>query len=260
MVENDELLMTMKRNQTTDEFRKQRIFEILEEPLLAEMESTIERLNKSNALLKAELTQTVDENLSQKQYHTTENEVLKAHAEKLENSLKKHEQLTLQLGQEREQLHAKLRQTIDHYDHQIKNNEAYYNQNVQELQAEVSRLHREVEDLRHSNEELENTKMKSDAKIADMKHDIEVLRAEYSKNDKSFRSLTFEHDSLIKSMAHYKELNSKLEEEIERSRAQNQEYRIEIEAKNSEIILVKGEKEELSIQIEKLQAQFQKVR
>ena len=50
----------MKLNQISEEFRKQRILEIIEDSLLAEKERIIERLKDNNAYLMAEVRKLED--------------------------------------------------------------------------------------------------------------------------------------------------------------------------------------------------------
>ena len=59
-IESDEIANTMKMNEASEEFRKLRIQEIVEDSLLAEKEHQISRLLEANAYLEAELIK-VDE-------------------------------------------------------------------------------------------------------------------------------------------------------------------------------------------------------
>ncbi len=67
LIDNDELINTMKLSSVSDDFRRQRIQELLEENLLSEKEQQIEKLNDIVAYLQIEVKKYEDELLRYKQ-------------------------------------------------------------------------------------------------------------------------------------------------------------------------------------------------
>lgn len=55
LIETDEMINTMKLSSVSDDFRRQRIQEILEENLFSEKEQQIEKLNDTVAYLQVEV-------------------------------------------------------------------------------------------------------------------------------------------------------------------------------------------------------------
>ena len=72
LIESDEIINTMKQNSVSDDFRKQRIHEIVEDSLLHEKEIQIEKLSQINAYLKTEIRKSEDEKAKIKQVYAEE--------------------------------------------------------------------------------------------------------------------------------------------------------------------------------------------
>ena len=256
LLDQDEILSTMMRNQTSSEFTKQRVLEILEESLQSEKEVMIEKLTQANAQLKAELSKTEEEIVRQRKYFQNENELLRAALDQLEATLRSHDQTTQKLEQEREQLRQSLQQISEHYENQLKSNDTKYNQNMQILHEEIRRLNNEAEGLRNAVYEIENGKTQREK---EMRNDIEVLRTEYTKIEKNYQSLVADHAALSKNSHLLQEINRNQEQEIGMLKNQVLELKNELSNKTNEHSITHRNKEDLSSQVQSLQEQIMKV-
>lgn len=259
LVENDEIINTLKLNQTSDEFRKQRVLEIFEDSAHTEKEAIIERLSQSNAFLKTELMRLRDEDAKIKHYHKEEISSMQNKIEQLEVALRGSDQARDQLERDIEQTLSKLRQVGEHFDHQIKMSESKHNHEVQSLHEDLKRASREIEKHQNAALELESNLLKRNRAADEMRNDIEVLRTEYQKIEGSYQSLMADHANLTRNANALKDVNSKLDHELNNQKLQVRELESKLANMELEFLSIIRDKEDLTSKIENLQAQQKKV-
>ena len=118
----------MKQDSASDEFRKQRMLEIIEEIFSAEQEAIIEKLTEINSVLKSEIQQTDLEKNKQVYYLQEEYSKVSKKGSEIEVMYEKEKEVKLFLEQECEKLSKKIEQTNEHNEELLKIKEAYLNQ------------------------------------------------------------------------------------------------------------------------------------
>ena len=259
LVENDEILNTMKLNETSNVFMQQRVLEIFEESLQSEKEMIIENLNQANSVLRAELAQTHQEISKQRNYFQNEQDALKSTINHFEDVIRDHNETIQQLERERNQLRNNIQKISEDYEHQLIHNDNKYTQNMQILHEEIRHLNSELEGLRNINIKFENERNQRDRTIEEMRNDIEVLRTEYTKIEKNYQNLISEHAAVTKGSDLLKESNHKHEQEIGLLRIQLFELKNELSNTENQNHETNRSNEELSFQIQTLQDHIKKV-
>lgn len=242
----------MRLSKISDEYRRQRVQEIVEDSLLTEKESQIEQLLQENAFLKAELFRVEDDNAKLKNYYDDEIYKLKRKYDQLELALENQSKLKLSYEQEAEKLSDKLVQSIAQHEEVLKEREHQYNLNLKAF-------HEEIQDLKHENYELQSENERNNNLLEEMRSDIEVIKREYSRVEGSYQSLITDHNEITKNFNATKEKNFHLEAEINRLNSQIKGLEQEIGNKENDFRATKREKEDLAVKSDQLQNQIKKV-
>ena len=202
MIENDEITNTMKLNQVSDEFRRLRVQEIVEESLLAEKEAQIQRLVQNNAYLETELYRLEDDKQRIKRIYQEEVEKFQKTVDEFEDILQKDAQEKHKLEEEKAQLIKKLQEIEGGVNQQRENQ---FNQSVQGYQNEISDLKQEIESFKTKYAQAEYTSGKKEESIVDLKKELQILKEENRNLEGSYNSLIEEYNLL-------KELLDKVQE------------------------------------------------
>ena len=238
LIENDEIIKTMKMNQATDDFCQQRIHEIVEDSLSTEKETQIEKLNNANAILKTELDKLDQENEKIVQAYNDELAKFNVTVSEFKNAFHKETQARIQLQQENEKLNLKLKQQ---------------NNNGSDLQNELIRLKRQKEEI-----ELVN-KAKDDI-IDDMRADIETLKDEYIQLEKVNNDLNAEYSSIVSVLSNFKEKSQQDEAEIKKLNINLKNNEEEKSSLKIELERILKENSDLIVKSEYISSQVKKVR
>lgn len=249
----------MRLNQISDDYRRQRIQEIVEDSLLSEKEIQIDRLNQLNAYLKSEVLRVEDDKIKLKNYYEDENEKLRRKYDQLELALENQSKFKLNLEQECEKLASKLKQVSHQNEELNKARENQYTMNIQALHEEIQDLKLQNEELRNESYDFQHTIAKKDSQIEEMRRDIEILKREYSRIENSYQSLITDHNELTKSFNNAKETNFSYGAEIKMLNEKLRELEQEIGNKENDMRATKREKDDLLQKSDQLQVQIKKV-
>ena len=138
----------MKLNRISEEFRKQRILEIIEDSLLAEKERIIERLNDSNAYLMAEVRKLEEENQKIKKGYEEEVGKFQKTIAEVELVLNNETKTKNQYKHEYEQLVLKVAQITQQQEEAAALKEEQFRQTTQNLTNDILQLKRIIEEAK----------------------------------------------------------------------------------------------------------------
>ena len=259
MVEQDQIVKAMKLNHTSDEFRKQRIQEIIEDSLLVEKEIQIDKLNHINAYLKTELQKSEED--KQKINFNIQDEITKYQQSTLdlESSFQKEMKLRIYYQEEYEKLNTKVQQIQRSTEEFMRKKEAQTGQHIQILQAEHLASRQENDEIRDKYYELESQIFNKDKDIEEMKQDIDTFRKEYSKMEQNYSGVINEQASLAKALQVSKDSNQKLEVELKNLIEKNYKLEEDFDIIQSDLQNALKEKNELIGKTEYISSQVKKV-
>ena len=248
----------MKLNHTSDEFRKQRIQEIVEDSLLLEKEIQIDKLNHINAYLKTELQKCEEDR--QKNLNI-QDEIIKYQQSSLdlESTLQKEVKLRTYYQEEYEKLNTTTQQIQHSTDEFIRKNEAQTNQHIQILQSELLAIRQENDVIRDKYYEFESQIFIKNNEIEEMKEDIDTFRKEYSKIEHNYSSVINEQASLAKALQVSNDSNRKLDAELRNLTEINHKLEDDFDITQSDLQTALKEKNELISKTEYISSQVKKV-
>jgi len=224
----------MKLSSVSEEFRKQRINEIIEDSLASEKEAEIDRLTKTNSYLKTELLVLEQENQKIRQAYEEE-------TGKFQNTVTI---LNEELEQEREARNA-------------------LQQERQNMVSGLTQWSQQKEELLNERETHLKTLRQKDSYIDEMKSDFEKIKNSYVDMEKAYNQLKEEHSGLLKALnstedihkvtqAQIQELKDKLKQSEElRENLQKERDRT---VKESEELMAKSEY--ISLQVKQVEYYF----
>ena len=230
LVENDQVIQTMKLSHVSDNFRQQRINEIIDDSLNSEKEVEIEKLNKVNAYLKTELQALEQENQRIRQAFEEE-------ASKFQNTLA---DMGDALQQETDQKNQLLNEK-----QKLVNNLAQYSQ--------------QKDAITHEREQYSQNIAQKDAIIDEMKEDFEKIRDAYGDIERAYNELKEENANLLKSstMAQTStKANQSQIEELRNKLKQSEEF---VQSLQKEIEASTKEKDEIISKYESLPTQVKQI-
>ena len=259
LIEQDEIVKTMKLNHTSDEFCKQRIQEIVEDSLLMEKEIQIDKLNHINAYLKTELQKCEED--KQKIKLNIQDEITKYQQSSLdlESTLQKEVKLRTYYQEEYEKLNTTTQQIQHSTDEFIRKNEAQTNQHIQILQAELLAIKQENDAIRDKYYEFESQIFIKNKEIGEMKEDIDTFRKEYSKIEQNYSSVINEQASLAKALQVSNDSNKKFDAELRNLTEINHKLEDDFDIIQSDLQTALKEKNELISKTEYISSQVKKV-
>ena len=255
LVENDEIISTMRMNKASEDFCQQRIQELVGESLSSEKEMQIEKLNEVNAMLKTDLERIEQENEKIVQAYNEEVQKFNSTIVEYKNALNKEIQEKNQLQQECERLSGAANNFVRQHEEFVKQQ----NSNESGLQNELTRLRQENDNLRRQKEDIERVSLRKDEVIDEMRGDIETLKDEYIQQEKVNNDINEEYHNLVRMVAGIKEKTAQDEAEIkryrdllERAEEENANIKHELERftlENNELV---NRSEFISAQVKKL--------
>jgi chromosome segregation ATPase len=259
LIDNDEIVSTMKQNAVSDDYRKQRINEILEDSLLQEKEIQIEKLNQVNAYLKTELRKAEDEKTKIKQVYQEEVMKFQKTFSDFESVIEQEARAKTQYKQEYELIASNLQKISRQNEDVLAEREAQLYESSQMYQAEMTNLKNELNFLREKALNEESNAKRKDSLIMEMQKDLEIFRREYAALEFNYTTLLNEHSSVSKKSAAHQEITTQYENEIKNLREQLQ--RVEEEFRNCQGDLgnVLKEKTDLLSKTEYISSQVKKV-
>lgn len=205
LIENDEITNTMKLNQVSDEFRRLRVQEIVEESLLSEKEAQIQRLLHNNAILETELYRLEDDKQRIKTVYQEEVGKFQRTIDEFEDILQKEAQEKHRLEEENQNLLKRLKETNDPNGQVNQQRENQFTQSVQGYQNEIKDLKQEIENFRTKYGKLEYLCAQKEESVAEVKKEIQLLKEENRNIEGNYNSLIEEYNLL-------KELLDKVQE------------------------------------------------
>lgn len=260
LVDNDEIVSTMKQNSVSDDFRKQRIHEIIEDSMLAEKEIQIEKLNQVNAYLKTELRKSEDEKTKIKQVY--QEEVLKFQKtfSEFESVVESEARAKTQYKQEYELIASKLQQLSRQNEELLSEKEAQLYESAHLYQNEMNQMKNELNFLREKAMNEEANAKRKDSLIAEMQKDLEIFRREYAQLEFNYTTLLNEHAVISKKANAHQEVTSQLENEIKNLREKLQKTEDEFRRCQGDLEAILSEKADLLSKTEYISNQVKKVK
>lgn len=220
----------MKLSHVSDNFRQQRINEIIEDSLNSEKEVEIEKLNKVNAYLKTELQTLEQENQRIRQAFEEE-------ASKFQNTLADMGEALQQETDQKNQLLTEKQKLV--------NNLAQYSQ--------------QKDAITHEREQYSQNIAQKDAIIDEMKEDFEKIRDAYADIERAYNELKEENANLLKSSTQAQnstKLNQSQIEELRNKLKQSEEL---VQTLQKEIEASTKEKDEIISKYESLPTQVKQI-
>lgn len=258
MIENDEILNTMKLSEVSNEFRRQRIQEIVEESLSNEKEVQIDRLIQANSILKSELLKYDEENEKIKKIYQEEVGKFQKTMSEFEDLIQRESHAKHQLQDENERLTLQVdgaaRKTDDSghpKDRQI-NAQGYQNENFE--------LKKEIDNLKTKVGQGEYLCLQKEEIINDLKKDLEVMTEEYAKLEGSYNALVEEYNTIKESLEKIEERDTRSEEDHEALKQRLYSTENELKKANNALQNALGEKNQLLTKSEYIAAQARQVR
>jgi hypothetical protein len=141
-VEQDEILLQMKENTVSDEFRRQRAEELIGELVSMEQEEIIAKLSQINAVLKTQLKQQEARRGESDVVQSEEMVHLKKSLFELESALEKETTVKKFLESENDKLNSKLKQQAAHHQEILKMKDAQLVQQTSLYESEIKSLKR----------------------------------------------------------------------------------------------------------------------
>ena len=141
-VEQDEILLQMKENTVSDEFRRQRAEELIGELVSMEQEEIIAKLSQINAVLKTQLKQQEARKGESDVAQSEEMVQLRKTLFELESGLDKETTLRKFLESENDKLNSKIKQQAAHHQEILKMKDAQLNQQNSLYENEIKSLKR----------------------------------------------------------------------------------------------------------------------
>ena len=255
LVENDEVIKAMQMNHVSDNFRQQRIQEIVEDSLGGEKEAQIEKLNYANALLKTELERIDQENQRIVQMYNQEVEKFNKTLSDFKNALQAEVQAKSQLQQECEKLTNRVAMIAQQHEEIVKQKGGA----DIKLQNEINRLVQENQNLKKQRDEHERTSKQKDELIEEMRKDMEILKNEYIELENANHCLNADQNEYADILAAFKE--KKIQDEAEIQKLRETIKRLEDDSKDTKQELDKTlqENSELIAKSEYISSQVKKV-
>ena len=204
----------MKLNQVSDEFRRLRVQEIVEESLLAEKEAQIQRLIHNNAYLETELYRIEDDKERIKNIYQEEVEKFQKTVDEFEEILKKEAQEKHKLEEEKDKLAKRLEEMNNPEGEVNQQRENQFNQSVQGYQNEIKDLKQEIESFKTKYGQAEYLSAKKEENIDELKKEIKLLKEENINLNGSYNSLIEEYNLLKELLDKVQEGGTFGEEEI----------------------------------------------
>jgi chromosome segregation ATPase len=259
IIDSDEIINTMKQNAVSDDYRKQRITEILEDSLLQEKEIQIEKLNQVNAYLKTELRKAEDEKTKIKQVY--QEEVLKFQKtfSDFEAVIEQEARAKNQYKQEYELIAGNLQKISRQNEDLLADREAQLYESSQAFQAETTNLRNELNFLREKAMNEEANAKRKDSLIAEMQKDLEIFRREYATLEFNYTTLLNEHSALSKKANAHQDVVNQYENENKNLRENLQRMEEEFRQCQGDLGSVLKEKTDLLSKTEYISSQVKKV-
>ena len=190
-IENDEIANTMKMNEASEEFRKLRVQEIVEDALLAEKESQITRLLEANAYLEAELIKTDEE----------KQKVIRAYQEEVGNfqkTFKEFEEILQKEAKEKHKLEEENKELLKKLETAAgpESSRHRFEQSVAGYQNEISDLKQEITNLKNKFTEVEYIGLKKEEVIKELNQNLKNFKQDYGNLETSYNTLIEEYNEM----------------------------------------------------------------
>jgi len=231
IIENDEIIRTMKLSKVSEEFRKQRINEIIEDSLSSEKEGEIERLSKVNAYLKTELLVLEQENQKIRQAYEEETGKFQNIVSRLNEELEQEKEARNALQSER-----------------------------QNIVSGLTQWSQQKEELLNERESTLKTMRQKDSYIDEMKCDFEKIKDSYIELEKAYIQLKEEHGSLLKALNNTEDIHKVTQTQIQELKDKLKKSEEERENIQKERDMTAKEREELMAKSEYISTQVKQVR
>lgn len=189
-IDNDEIANTMKMNEASEEFRRLRVQEIVEDSLLAEKEHQINRLLEANAYLEAELLKTDDERQKVIKVYQEEVGKFQKTVEEFEEILQKEAKEKHKLEEENKTLLKKLEAVGP------ESSRHRFEQSVAGYQNEISDLKQEITNLKNKFTEVEYIGLKKEEVIKELNQNLKNFKQDYGNLENSYNTLIEEYNEM----------------------------------------------------------------
>ena len=235
----------MKLNEVSDEYRRLREQEIVEENLFSEKEVQIDKLIQINVYLKAEYIKSEEEREKMKKAYYEEIEKFQKTIEEFEDLIQKEAEDKQKIKAENEKVSKLLNSAGEKGQSSNRLRENQFDQSVQGYQNEIYDLKQEIEQLTQKNNE-------KDEVIAEMGEDL-------TKIEKSYNQLVGDYNGLKDILSQNQETDARNEEGF--SGLQEKLFNAENELKkaNASLHAVLVEKADLIKKSEDIAAQAKQV-
>ena len=259
VIENDPIIQTMKMSHISEEFRRQRINEIVEDSLNTEKEAEIEKLNKINAYLKTELINFEQEH--QKIGYAYQEEINKYQnaVNELKDALNNEVQKNRHLEEDNQNLLVGLDQLSKQKQNLLYESEDKLSSQTQMFQKELQKLKVENSELKGRADQSIDLIRRKDESIENLRKELEKLQHDYNQLESVSGKARGEHDILSKAVdnaeAAYQEGKNQILELREKLKQSTElsgelERRCETLSKEKEEIVEKYE--QISIQVKQV--------
>lgn len=234
IIENDEIIQTMKLSRVSDDFRKQRVNEIIEDSLGGEKEEEIEKLNKINACLRAEIAAMEQDSQRVRQFFEQEAGKFQGVLNELKNALQAENQGRMQLQEENQKLAAAVNQLMNEKKNILSDKDSQIAQQTQAYEKEIQRLRTEISEIKTGYSQTEEGKRKKEEQF-------ETVNKDYIQLQSQFRALETAHKKLQEELGNQSKELSRVQEFYKASTLENEELKGVLG--NSEARIVELERE-----------------
>lgn len=250
----------MKLSEVSNEFRRQRVQEIVEESLSNEKEVQIDRLIQANAILKSELLKYEDENLKVKKIYQEEVEKFQKTMSEFEDLIQRESHAKHKLQDENERLTLQIDGVARKTEELGHSKDRQTSLNAQGYQNENFELKKEIDNLKTKVGQGEYLCLQKEEIINDLKKDLEVMTEEYAKLEGSYNGLVEEYNTIKDSLDKIQEKGSRSEEDYESLKQRLYSTENELKKANNALQNALGEKNQLLTKSEYIAAQARQVR
>lgn len=228
VIESDDVLQTMKLSRVSDDFRKQRVQEIIEDSMGAEKEEEIEKLNKINACLRAEIGAMEQDNQRVRQFFEQEANKFQGVLNELKNALQVESQGRIQLQEENQKLAAAVNQLMNEKKGILADKDSQVSQQSQAYEKEIQRLRAEINEMKTGYSQTEEGRRKKDELFEVVNRDHMQLQGQYGALENAHKKLQEELNKQGKELSRVQELykTSCVEVDELRGAFENSEARI----------------------------------
>ncbi len=230
VIDNDEIIKTMKLSHVSEDYRKQRIAEIIEDASTSEKETEIERLNKLNAYLKTESDLIEQENQKIRRAYDEETNKFQAAVNKLNDAL--------------------------HHEVEARN---LLKKEKQDLLNELGHGFHEKDELAKEKEKVLKILRQKDEDIEEIKKDFESIKKAYIEIEEAYASSKKEEESLMKILSQSQESEKALQNQLQdlKDKLKESEEKLFQVGKDRDSLLkdkeeLVGKSEYISVQVKQL--------